>query len=389
MTKKIVQGVTSSLSILFLRDQMKFLEKHGYEVKVVCNNDFDKTYRDIELDHIPFEREIDIVKDVSALYKLIKYLKRESPDIISFSTAKAGLLGMIAGSLTRVKTRIYIIRGLRLETAKGAKSKVLHLTEKVACTLSTHVIVISESLEQEVIRRKLVKPDKVMRIGKGSSNGIDLKKFNPESVSTAQVRALKKDLGIGPSDFVLGYIGRITKDKGCNELIEAFEALSARHPDLKLVIVGDFEESDAIRQENIDKIHGNENIILCGYTLDIQKYYRLMDLFIFPTYREGFGNVSIEAQAMGVPVVAFDVTGAKDTLIHGQTGMIVEDKDAPGLTATIGRLIENPEAVERMSAVSRGFVTDHFDRVFMQEELLKFYDSLGTASGMEHAMKHP
>jgi glycosyltransferase involved in cell wall biosynthesis len=389
MTKKIVHGVTSSLSILFLRDQVKFLEKHGYEVKVVCNNDFEKTYQDIKPDHIPFEREIHIVKDVSALYRLIKYLKRESPDIISFSTAKAGLLGMIAGFLTRVGARIYIIRGLRLETAKGIKSRVLHMTERIACMLSTHVVVISESLEQEVIRRKLVTPDKVMRIGKGSSNGIDLEKFDPERIPAAEVRALEEELGITPGDFVLGYIGRITRDKGCNELIEAFEALSAVHPNLKLLIVGDFEDSDAIRQENIDKIHGKENIILCGYTLDIQKYYRMMDLFIFPTYREGFGNVSIEAQAMGVPVVAFDVTGARDTLIDRRTGMIVKDKDAAGLAAMVGRLIEDPESVERMASVSREFVADHFDRAFMQEELLKFYDSLGADPERIHAMKHP
>ena len=232
-------------------------------------------------------------------------------------------------------------------------------------------------------------PDKVMRIGKGSSNGIDLEKFDPERVPATEVRALEEELGIRPGDFVLGYIGRITKDKGCNELIEAFEALSAVHPNLKLVIVGDFEESDTIRQENIDKIHENDNIILCGYTLDIQKYYRLMNLFIFPTYREGFGNVSIEAQAMGVPVVAFDVTGARDTVIHGQTGMIVKDKDAAGLTEMISHLIEHPGAVEKMAAVSRGFVADHFDRAFMQEELLKFYDSLGADPERIHAMKHP
>ncbi|SOC37690.1 glycosyltransferase family 4 protein [Salinicoccus kekensis] len=388
MTRKIVQGVTSSLSVLFLRDQVKYLEQNGYEVKIVCNNDFDKTYKDIELDHIPFEREINITKDISALYKLFLYLRGESPDIINFSTAKAGLLGMIAGFLNGTGTRIYIIRGLRLETVKGAKSKVLHLTERIACLLSTHVIVISESLEQEVVKRGLVKPDKVMRIGTGSSNGIDLEKFDPEKIPMEQVKALKEELGIGPDDFVMGYIGRITRDKGCNELVEAFEALSEDRPDVKLLLVGDFEDSDAIEQENIDKIHENENIILCGYTLDIQKYYLLMDLFVFPTYREGFGNVSIEAQAMGVPVVTFNVTGARDTLLDGQTGMITKSKDAEGLTQAISHLMESPEVLDNMAGDSRKFVADHFDRRFMQEELLKFYDSLDVSQVPAEEAEH-
>ncbi|MCD2136466.1 glycosyltransferase family 4 protein [Salinicoccus halitifaciens] len=376
------------MSVMFLRDQVKLLEQNGYEVKIVCNNDFDKTYKDMELDHIPFEREINITKDVSALYKLFKYLRRESPDIIHFSTAKAGLLGMIAGFLSRVPTRIYSIWGLRLETTSGIKYRVLHTAERIACALSTHVVVISDSLEEEVVNNRIVKRDKVVRIGKGSNDGIDLEKFNPENIPSTQVETLKKELGIKPDDFVMGYIGRITKDKGSNELVEAFEALSADHPNLKLVIVGDFEESDAIKQENIDKIHENKNILLCGYTLDIHKYYRLMNLFVFPTYREGFGNVSIEAQAMGVPVVTFDVTGARDTLARGQTGIIIKNKSAAGLAEAIRHLIEHPEVLEKMAGASRKFITENFDKVYIQGELLKFYDSLGTPPDVEPEVKH-
>lgn len=376
MAKKLVYGVTSSLSVFFLRDQVKFMEEHGYEVKVVCNHDFVNTHKDIEFDHIPFEREINIVKDAYALYELLKYLWRESPDIIHFSTPKAGLLGMMGGLLSRIPMRVYSIWGLRLETTSGIKYKVLYAAERIACALSTHVIVISESLEEEVVNRKIAKPNKVLRIGRGSTDGINLEEFNPENISVEQIRALKEKLNIGPDDFVLGYIGRIAKDKGCNELIMAFEALSMRYSNLKLVVVGDFEESDAIEQVNIDKINENENILLHHYTLDIHQYYRLMDLFVFPTHREGFGNVSIEAQAMGVPVVTFDVTGAKDTLLKGETGMIAESKDAATLAEVISYLIDNPEVLERMAKVSRKFVEDHFDRARMQEELLKFYDGL-------------
>lgn len=387
MTIKIIQGVTSALSVLFLRDQVNFLKQNGYEVKIVCNNDFENTYKDVEIDHIPFEREISIGKDLSALYKLIGYLRREAPDIISFSTAKAGLLGMIAGFILRVKTRIYIIRGLRLETTTGLKQKVLYMTERIACSFSTHVIVISESLGEEVIDRKIVRRNKVMRIGKGSSNGIDLEKFNPEVITDIQIKALRDELNIGADDFVMGYIGRITKDKGCNELVESFEILSADHPELKLLIVGDFEESDSIKQENIAKIYEYDNIILCDYTLDIGKYYCLMDIFVFPTYREGFGNVSIEAQAMGVPVITFDVTGARDTLISEQTGLITGQKDSEGLTEGIRFLIDNPEITNKMSKDSRQFVAANFDRVLMQSELLKFYKGLDIDRNIKKEVK--
>lgn len=178
---------------------------------------------------------------------------------------------------------------------------------------------------------KIIKSDKVMRIGTGGSNGIHLEKFSPELISDEEVDALRDELNIGSDDFVMGYIGRITKDKGCNELVESFEILSAVYPDLKLLIAGDFEESDSIKQENIAKIYEYDNIIFCDYTLDIGKYYCLVDIFVFPTYREGFGNVSIEAQAMGVPVITFDVTGARDTLVSEQTGLITKQKDTEGL----------------------------------------------------------
>lgn len=376
MKKKIVQGVTSSLSVLFIKDQVDFIRKNGYELKVVCNNDFQSPHEGIDTEHIPFEREISFVKDVSALYKLIKYLNREKPDIIHFSTPKAGLLGMVAGFVNRIQTRIYMIRGLRMETTKGIKKMVLYMTERIACTFSTHVIVISDSMEREVLKMNIVRKDKIFRIGKGSSNGINLDKFNPENINNERLRNLKDKLQIQDKDFIIGYVGRLTKDKGINELVEAFEELSVIHSNIKLLLIGDFEVSDAIDEENIQKIHDYENIIYCEFTDGLDYYYCLMDLFALPTYREGFSNVSIEAQAMNVPVVTFNSTGARDTVDEGRTGLVTMGNDKNSLKKALNYLITDYEKRHEMSQVSRKFIVDNFDRKMMQQQLLEFYDSL-------------
>ncbi|WP_020008204.1 glycosyltransferase family 4 protein [Salinicoccus albus] len=377
MNRKIIQGVTSSLTIVLIEEQIRFIEKNGYQVKVVCNEDFKKSYDDIKIRHIPFEREISIVKDMGSLYRLYRYLRAEKPDIINFSTPKAGLLGMVAGFLSGVDHRIYIQRGLRLETVTGLKYHLLYLTEKIACQLSTHVMVISDSLEAEMISRKLLSRHKVVRIGRGSSNGTDMEKFNPERIDTHQLSSLRNGLDIKPSDFVIGCVGRMTKDKGMNELVAAFTRLEKKYDHLKLLLVGDFENGDPITERNRKTIADHDDIIHCPFTDSIEYYYSLMDLFAFPTFREGFGNVSIEAQAMGVPVVTFDATGARDTVLDGRTGIIVKRMGAEGLTAALDDLIHDAEKRRRLADQARNFAAGHFDRRHMQEALLKFYNSLG------------
>jgi glycosyltransferase involved in cell wall biosynthesis len=383
MQKKIIQGVTSSLSVLLIEDQVHYIEENGYEIKVVCNNDFDKLYEDITMNNIPFEREISIGKDLSCLYRLARYLHREKPDIINFSTPKAGLLGMIAGYLTRVKTRIYVQRGLRLETITGLKKAILYTTERLTCRFSTHVIVISDSLEQELIQKKIVDPNKVVRIGRGSSNGIDMEKFNIANIEEERLASLKSDLGISPSDFIIGYVGRLTRDKGINELVEAFETLENKYEHLKLLLVGDFEAADPVKEENKQKIANNPSIIHHPFTDDVEYYYTLMDLFAFPTFREGFGNVSIEAQAMRVPVVTFNSTGARDTVLPNVTGVITEDNTARGLADGLEHLIDNENIRKRMGEDARAFATENFDRKRMQKQLLDFYNSLGEREGYD------
>ncbi|MHC0552856.1 glycosyltransferase family 4 protein [Salinicoccus sp. CNSTN-B1] len=380
MQKKIVQGVTSSMSVLLIEDQVHFIERNGYSVKIVCNNDFDRLYRDLTMDFIPFEREIHVAKDIRALYELTRYLRREQPDIVNFSTPKAGLLGMVAGFLSGVKSRIYMQRGLRLETVTGVKKIILYTTEWLTCFFSTHVIVISDSLEEELIARKLLKKGKVVRIGGGSSNGTDMETFDPLALDSEKYGRLRHEVGIEEGDFIIGYAGRMTRDKGVDELVQAFESLSSGCAGIKLLLVGDFEAGDPITKSSRERIVEDEDIIHLPFTDDIAYYYRMMDIFAFPTFREGFGNVSVEAQAMGVPVVSFNSTGARDTLAHGATGLLTEERTSASLAEAIQYLFRHPEERLRMSAACRAFVAQRFDRKAMQSELLDFYDSLGEQS---------
>lgn len=383
---KIIQGVTSYLTVVFIKDQVEFLRNNGYEVNVVCNRDFESPYEGLAVKLIPFEREISPFRDLKALFRLGRYLNREKPDIIHFSTPKAGLLGMIAGFLCRTKTRIYMIRGLRLETATGNKKHILLATEKIACAFSTHVMVISDSMEHEVIRMNLTKKDKIVRIGKGSSNGIDLDRFDPENIDENHLTELRQTLGLHDRDFIIGYAGRLTRDKGIDDLIESFHILYEANPDLKLLLIGNFESSDPLKQENSDTIHQHPNIIHVPYTDGMDHYYSLMNLFILPTYREGFSNVSMEAQSMGVPVVTFDSTGASDTIEHGKTGLITESRSVDGLVKAIDGLMQNDTKRKEMAGSSRQFIADNFDRHLMHQKLLGFYDSIRN-KGDENAEK--
>ncbi|WP_031548028.1 glycosyltransferase family 4 protein [Salinicoccus luteus] len=377
MQKKLIHGVTSSMSALFIHEQVHFIEKNGYQVEVVCNNDPERHYEGLRLKHIPFEREISLYRDVTTLYSLYRYLKGKKPDIILFSTPKAGLLGMVAGFLNGTETRIYAQWGLRLETVTGVKKLILQTTEKITCLLSTHVIVISDSLEEEMVGRNLVDREKVVRIGKGSVNGIDMQRYSPDAIDADRLKWMKADLDIKPSDFIIGYMGRITRDKGTNELVEAFTKLSQRYDNIKLLLIGDIEEGDPIRPENIETIHSHERIIHCAYTTEPEYYYSMMHVFAFPTYREGFGTVSIEAQAMRVPVIGFNSTGVKDTIVDNRTGLVVWNNDTAGLEEALMDMINHPLKRAQMGRDARKFVEDNFDRELIQQKVLDFYNTLG------------
>ncbi|WP_342388778.1 glycosyltransferase [Salinicoccus bachuensis] len=388
MQKKIIEEVTSSRSVLLVEKQVQSIENNGYKVKVVCNKEFDKIYDENSMNSPSHERRNNIFKDIRSLYNLTRYLNKEQPDIVNFCTPKVGIMGMAAGCLNHIKTRVYVQSGLHSAADRRLKKAFLYSTERLTCLLSTHVIVTSDSLEQELMQQKIVNPRKVVRISRGISNGIDLEKFNNANLDNEKQEVLKDTLGIGPSDFVIGYVGKLTKGKGVNELVEAFEKLSSEYNHLKLLLIGNFEDNDPAGKVVKERIINNSNIFHHPKITDVEYYYNMMNLFVFPCQQKELGIVSLEAQAMRVPVVTFNSPGTRDALMPNTTGLITENNTSESLGESIEYLIENPKIRKRMVQDTRPFVLENFEKKRMEEQLFEFYDAIREQDNYEIEENH-
>ena len=374
---KVFHMVTVSKSIGLMKGQLEFLLEKGFNIGMISSPG--KQLEELELKNkkaIPMEREINIFKDMKSLALLIKLFFKERPALLNTGTPKAGLLGIIAAFVTRVPNRIYTMRGLRLETTEGWKRKILWFTEKISCTLSTHIVCISPSLKDRILELKLANKNKIVVLANGSSNGINVSEYPEPNSQKEKIETMKKELNIRKSTFVLGFVGRITRDKGINELIEAFVNMKKEYQDIKLIILGRYENSDPIKESIQREIETNADIIYLGFVNNPITYFYLFDLLIFPTYREGFGNVSIQAQAAGTPVITSDATGAIDTVINKETGYIVRVGSVDSIVEKVLYLIRNKAFKNDMGIKARSRAINDFNSILIWRELDKFYREL-------------
>ncbi|UOQ95057.1 glycosyltransferase family 4 protein [Halobacillus shinanisalinarum] len=374
---KIIHMVTVSKSLELMRGQLKFLQENGFNVGIISSPGIELD--DLEVRDrisVKMEREISIIRDLKSLLKLIYILAKEKPFILNTGTPKAGLLGVIAAYITRVPNRIYTLRGLKLETAKGLKKRMLWITEKIACFLATDVICISPSLRDEAIKLGLVKKSKTIILGNGSSNGIAVENYPEPPRVKDKVNEIKENLEIKSSDFVIGFVGRIVKDKGVNELVEAFKQLEENNKNIKLLMLGSFENGDPIKSTTRSEIENNKNIIHVGYIKNPSIYYYVMNIFILPTYREGFGNVNIQAQAAQVPVITTDATGTIDTVIDGKTGLIVPIENVSQIIDKINYLMLNENSRMEMGIKGREMVLYNYDSKLIWREMINLYNRM-------------
>lgn len=325
---KVIHGVTVSKSLSLMSNLPTFFNNKGFNFMVISSNG-EEVNRFIKeekcnLKIIEMEREISPFKDFISLIKVINFFLKEKPDIVNAGTPKAGLLIMLASKITNIPIRIYTIRGLRLETTKGIKRKILIFTEKIAIACSTNTLAISNSLKSRVVELNLNKNRQIDVLGQGSSNGIHLSRFNS---SMYEVETIMDSYGISENDFILGFVGRVTKDKGIEDLVQIFLEVKEKIPETKLLIVGEFEEGDPVSEEIKKIILEYEDIIYTGHQRNPSPFYLVMDIFLFLTKREGFGNVAIEAGLSKIPVIAKNVTGAKDTIINNKTGFIIDNNN--------------------------------------------------------------
>ncbi|MCC3737069.1 glycosyltransferase family 4 protein [Staphylococcus hominis] len=367
--KKIFQLVTVSKSIPLMKGQIEYLRDKGLDVHVVSSEGPEQNTYSSDITHVVnMEREISLKNDLKSLMNMIRLFKKEKPHIVNSGTPKAGLIGTLAAFITRRPVRIYTVRGLRLETVTGLKYKILYAMEKLAMFCATDIIAISESLKDKIVELGLEKKEHIKVLGHGSSNGINLDNFTKDK--TIIPYELKEKLA---DHFVIGYVGRIVKDKGIHEIIEAFKIIQKNYNKVKLLIVGPIEKDDSISEEDYQYLQNNLNIIMTGHVNDTVNYYNHMDVLVFPTYREGFGNVSIEAQAVEVPVIVNNVTGAKDTLINHVTGYLVEKGNYNQIAQKLEFLINNPAIRKQLGINGRENVKSKFRNEIIWKHLETIY----------------
>ena len=274
------------------------------------------------------ERRITPVADVVALSQLVRLFRSLRPDIVHAHTPKGGLLGMIAARLANVAVRIHHIHGLPHVTSAGFKRRLLRTTERVSCHVATRVLCVSRSVREVVIAEGLCDADRIEVLAGGSVNGIDATgRFRPPEGAGDKERA-RKALGLPAKGLVLGFVGRIVRDKGWGELAEAWHSLRDRYPDLRLLVVGPFEKRDPVSEDVARLIREDPRITYVGVQWNTPPLYAAMDLVVLPTYREGFPVVPLEAAAMALPVVATRIPGCVDAIEDGVTGTLVEARNA-------------------------------------------------------------
>lgn len=374
---KVVHMITSAGSMNLMKGQLNYLVKAGHDVTVITSPGkglYEAARREnVKIKEINMARTINPIKDFISLIKIIYFFLIVKPDVCNAGTPKAGLLGMIAAKITNVPCKVYTNRGTPFEGSQGLKKRILIATEKISCICADKVICISPSIKDILIHYNITTNKKTVVFGIGSSNGLQLEKYNYTNEIENKVNQIKNNYDLEKYNFILGSVGRLNNFKGTKETVLAFERLQKKYKNICLILVGVKEKKDPISKEINDKILNNPDIIEIGKVNDPIPYYYLMDVLSFPTYREGFGNVSIEAQATGTPVITTDATGSINTILQNETGFLVEIKDVESLENTIKKCIENPQLVKRMGNNGKKWVMENFDSKLIWESLNELY----------------
>jgi glycosyltransferase involved in cell wall biosynthesis len=326
---------------------------------------------------VPMTRKITPLQDFKCLWKMINVIRSIRPDIVHTHTPKAGLLGMMAAWLCGVPVRMHTVAGLPLVESSGLKRFILIATERLTYFCATRVYPNSVGLQDFMLQSLGVKNDKLKIIGRGSSNGIDTGYFKKSEVLLNQSKKIRERYSIHKEDVVFSFVGRVVKDKGIGELIAAFRRIQKQtDKKLYLLLIGPFEqELDPLDENDYKFLHDSSNVILAGFQSDVRPWIMASDIFVFPSYREGFPNVVMQACCLNVPCIVSNINGCNEIIQHGETGLIVPVKNADAVYQAMTTLMQNVSLRESYALAARNYIVDNFDQQFVWKELLSEYET--------------
>lgn len=375
---KIVRTSTVPISLnVLLKGQLKFLAKK-FEVVGISSEGEDlqevAEREGIKTTVVEMERGISPFKDLISLVRLYKQLKNEKPTIIHSITPKAGLLSMLAGKMVGVPIRMHTFTGLIFPTRTGIIQKILIKMDQLLCWAATNIYPEGKGVKNDLVNYKITsKPLKVL--ANGNVNGIDLEYFSSDSISLNVCQDLKRQLNISDTDFVFIVVGRLVGDKGINELVETFSKLKLNKA--KLLLVGPFEHNlDPLFPQTIIEIERNTNIISVGFQVDVRPYFAISDVLVFPSYREGFPNVVMQAGAMGLPSIVTDINGCNEIIIEGENGTIIPVKNSEFLLEAMKKIVEDTEFYKKLKINARPMIQSRYEQSVVWNALLEEYNSL-------------
>ena len=384
--KKLIRITTVPLSLkVLLKGQLRFMASNGFDVKGVSSEGEElKEVRENEgivMKAINMSREITPFQDLKSLWEMWNFLRKEKPQIVHTHTPKAGIIGMLAARLAGVPHRLHTVAGLPLMEATGIKRKILNFVEKLTYSSATRVYPNSKGLYDFILQNNFTQSNKLKIIANGSSNGINTTFFSPAQVSEIEKVALREKLNIHSDDFVFVFVGRIVSDKGINELIKAFSELQAAGNNeltgIKLLLVGGLESDlDPLNPETLAEINQNKDIISAGFQQDVRPFFAISDALVFPSYREGFPNVVMQAGAMGLPSIVSDINGCNEIIVEGENGLIIPSKNVEKLKEKMLTLARDKNLYIKLKENSRRMIESRYEQSVVWNALLEEYEGL-------------
>lgn len=375
---KLVRVTTVPISLkILLRRQLRFMADQ-FEVLAVSSPgdvlDEVSSTEGVRTAAIAMTRSITPAHDLKALWQLYRLFRKERPAIVHTHTPKAGLLGMLAARIAGVPVRMHTVAGLPLMEHKGIKRRILELVERLTYRCATKVYPNSHNLAQYVLENGFCAAHKIQVLGNGSSNGIDTDYFQPNDTLAAQAEQLKEKHAIGQGDFVFVFIGRLVKDKGIEELVAAFTALRQRNNNIRLLLVGPYEETlDPLSEHTRGIIQNGPGIVQVDFQQDVRPWLLMAQALVFPSYREGFPNVPMQAGCFHLPSIVTDINGCNEIVQDRHNGLLIPIKDTNALRLAMELIMTDAVLYQDMKRQARQAILDRFDQKHLWKVLLNEY----------------